>query len=171
MSTESYQDFSNALVKIVGRKSSDAYLNQLLYANVITIFEVYLQDIAFRIMHSSDVYLSKITATNKYRNHKITLTAALTTNIRQYVHALVRNLVFHNLTEVDPFFREAFDVKIPISEEIFTAISKRHDIIHRNGRAKDGKLFLVTETILDDVCRIFDEAARIVDQQVERLLS
>ena len=47
--------------------------------------------------------------------------------------------MWHNLRKVDGLYREAFDKKLCLTKDLVSAVEKRHDIVHRNGKTKDGK--------------------------------
>ena len=46
--------------------------------------------------------------------------------------------MWHNLRKVDGLYREAFDKKLCLTKDLVSAVEKRHDIVHRNGKTKDG---------------------------------
>jgi hypothetical protein len=139
MKTSHYDIFNAALGTI--RKtaaSSDDFTNKLLFANVVTIFEAYLQGIALSLMQSDSKIIQQVASSKKFKNHTIQLHKALSWDLSKYVISLVNKIVFHNLSEVEPLFREAFGIQIIIKDEILKIIEIRHDVIHRNGYTKNG---------------------------------
>jgi hypothetical protein len=58
MSTNAYKIFEVSLNAIKEKVSQDIHLNQLLFANIITAFEAYLQTVALGLMRH-DISLIK----------------------------------------------------------------------------------------------------------------
>ncbi len=169
MNTDSYSAFANSMDRIRAKLSADTHLNQLLFANVITAFEFYLQTIAVELMNHDGLLIQKVADTNRFKNQKVSLSTALSNDMKQYVIALVQNIVFHNLAEVEPLFREAWNIRIPITQDMLDAIRIRHDIVHRNGCTKQSVLHTIEATQVMKVVDVFDQVAKHVDNHVLRL--
>ncbi|MEI6269942.1 MAG: hypothetical protein WCP01_13765 [Methylococcaceae bacterium] len=140
MKTKHYDVFIEA-VGVIRKKASfsDDYVNKLLFANVVTVFETYLHGIALSLMEADGKIIQQVAGSKKFKTQTIYLHKALSWDLGKYVISLVNKIVFHNLSEVEPLFREAFDVQIIIKDEILKIIEVRHDVIHRNGYTKKGE--------------------------------
>lgn len=169
MSTNAYKIFEVSLNAIKEKVSQDIHLNQLLFANIITAFEAYLQTVALGLMRHDISLIKKVVQTNKFKNQKVPLSTAVTNDMQRYVTSIVQNIVFHNLAEVEPLFREAWNVKIPITTAMLDAIAIRHDIIHRNGYTKQNAFHDVSVEQVHTVAGEFDKQAINVDGQIEKL--
>jgi hypothetical protein len=64
MNADSYIAFADSMDRIRTKSSADTYLNQLLFANVITAFEFYLQTIAVGLMNHDALLVKKVAETN-----------------------------------------------------------------------------------------------------------
>jgi hypothetical protein len=67
---------------------------------------------------------------------------------------------WHNLARVKPLYKEILGITLEPSlmSEILIAVIKRHDIVHRNGRSKNGTELSLTKeqaTQLVDVVKRF----------------
>lgn len=171
MSTKAYRTFEASLNAIRKKASSDIHLNQLLFANIITAFESYLQTVATGLMKHDNSLIEKVAQTNKFKNQKIPLSMALTNDMPRYVISLVQNIVFHNLAEVEPLFREAWNVRIPITTAMLNAIAIRHDIIHRNGYTKQSAFHDISAERIHAATDEFEQKAMKVDDQIINLFS
>jgi hypothetical protein len=169
MNTDPYIAFADSMDRIRTKSSADTHLNQLLFANVITAFEFYLQTIAVGLMNHDALLVKKVAETNKFKNQKVALSTALTNDMKQYAISLVQNIVFHNLAEVEPLFREAWNISIPITPDILGAIRIRHDIVHRNGCTKQRVFHTIEAAQVLNVVQVFDQVAHHVDKQVLQL--
>jgi len=70
MSTEHYQFFSQSLEEIRSKVSDDLHINQLLLANVVTVFEYYLQSILVSLVQADKKLLLRLAGS---RNSEIKL--------------------------------------------------------------------------------------------------
>ncbi len=64
-------------------------------------------------------------------------------------------VIYHNLRKVSDMYKSTFDIAFPSFSEIQEDIVTRHDLVHRNGKTKEGKEIAVDEAVVDKViCRI-----------------
>jgi len=169
MSTKSYDEFVSSINTIQERmQSEDFFLNKLLFANVVTSFEVYLQSIFLDLLTQDRDLLKKLTLSSKYKNNKISLNKALTNDMGIYLSELIKNIVFHNLSDIEPLFKEVLGVNINYKsdDKILKSIEKRHDIIHRNGKTKKSLILKISNSELNNVITIFKELIENIDGQI-----
>lgn len=169
MSTNAYKVFEVSLNAIREKVSQDTHLNQLLFANIITAFESYLQTVALGLMRHDISLIEKVVQTNKFKNQKVPLSTALTNDMHRYVISQVQNIVFHNLAEVEPLFREAWNVRIPITTAMLNAIAIRHDIIHRNGYTKQYAFHDLSADQVHNAAGEFEQKGINIDVQIVKL--
>ncbi|MEI6334908.1 MAG: hypothetical protein WCS87_10135 [Methylococcaceae bacterium] len=106
MKTKHYDVFIEA-VGVIRKKasSSDDYINKLLFANVVTVFETYLHGIALSLMEADGKIIQQVAGSKKFKTQTIYLHKALSWDLGKYVISLVNKIFFHNLSEVEPLFR------------------------------------------------------------------
>ena len=56
---------------------------------------------------------------------------------------LIKQIVFHNLSNIRPLFKEVFDIEVTNEQEVLELIEKRHHIIHINGFDKNNNPVLI----------------------------
>ena len=178
MNTKNFLVFENNLNEIVKlNKINSDYLKKLLFANIITAFEVYLQNSFIALLSEKPNLFIKLTESNKFKNNKITLKQAFDNDMKIYLTTLVKDLVYHNLSDVEPLFNEVLGVKINFNDPkylntrkdssiILEHISKRHDVVHRNGYNKDGVQILFSLQDIDDVAADFKSLVSDIDKQI-----
>ena len=166
MSTEHYQYFNRSLAEIRLKVSHDRHINQLLLAHVITVFEYYLLSIAANLVQADKKLLIRLAESRKFRNHTVTIAKALTNDMQKYMVSMLKNLLFHNLSEVEPLFRETFDVHIRISKEMVDLVNVRHDLIHRNGYTKTGEHHAIDESRVLQAVAMVELLVKHIDEQV-----
>ena len=117
-------------------------LFRLLYVNVVTAMETYLSD-AFTntVMNDSALFRSFIESTPEFKKRKLALSNLFTEmeEIKETAKGHLRQLLWHDLARVKPMYKDVLNVEFPDATPIFRAIKTRHDLVHRNGKSKDGE--------------------------------
>lgn len=151
MNTKQYDEFHNNMSVIKNNIQKDNnYLTRLLFANAITCFEVYLQSVFLYLLDKDSKLLENLTLSNKFKNIKISLNVALKNNMKVFLKEMLKNIVFHNLSDIEPLFKEVLGVYINYKNDdsILKMIQQRHDIIHRNGKSKSDEPVIITDEYL-----------------------
>jgi hypothetical protein len=77
-------------------------------------------------------------------------------------------LMWHNIKKIKPMYNTTLDVSFPNDlSNIFKAIVKRHDLVHRGGKNKDNKLVVVTDENLRDLIVDAENFINSIDEQVD----
>lgn len=153
--SEYYHNFSGAILDIEklleGKVDSTVAtcLYRLLYVNVITALETYLSDAFISTVATNPLLMRKfIETTPDFQNEKIPLADVFKAweEIEQKARSYLIDVVWHNLGRVKPMYRDTLGIDFPNDVgTIFRAILKRHDIVHRNGKTKEGDEIIVVE--------------------------
>ena len=165
MSSKFFIEAKENLEYISTKISNDKYLNQLLYANIITILETYLYRVFTTLLENNFELLKKLTNSSKFKTQKVTLKMALS-DIKKHILEMIKGLNYHNLADIDLIYKDVLEIKIKYNDEILKAIEIRHDIIHRNGYKKDGdKVFILNEDIIKSI-ETFENLIKEIDKEV-----
>ncbi len=117
-------------------------LHKLLFANVITALETFLGDLFMKMLGQSDQYVEDfVRKTGRFQNTTIKLSEIFERfkKIDAEVRTFVLGHNWHMMEESALMYKRAFDIKFPdVPEVIANGIRDRHDIVHRNGKTKDG---------------------------------
>ena len=166
MNTEHFRVFSISLNEVRSRISDDAYFNRLLMASLITHLEVYLQSVTVGLITTSRPLMLRLAGSGVFKKQTISLSEAIENDMGKFIVAQVKNIVFHNLSDIEPLFRQSFDIRITVTKEIIGLINLRHDIVHRNGFTKVGVCQDVQGAALGGALEIVSSLARVVDEQL-----
>lgn len=142
-----------------------AYSLKLFYANLVTVMESYLSAIFIETVSADSDLMKKLTKNNKYKNQNVNLYTALTNDMRRFVIGLIKQIVFHNLSNIRPLFRDVLDIEITNEQEILRLIEKRHHIIHRNGFDKNNNPVQITEEDIETTINFLANYIERIDQQ------
>ena len=167
------QDLDN-IISLLKIKPSDKNLKKLfhrqLYSSVIGIMETYLSDAFINTVFQSKDNLKRFFKTFKeFKKENIAVSNFFEFEEKAefFAKKAMLDVIYHNLPKVSGMYKDTFGVEFPKSEELYKAVSKRHDFVHRNGKDKDGNEVIVDssmiEKLVDDI-RIFVTA---IDDQIK----
>lgn len=138
------------LMEVKGIEAADyqAFL-RMLYTGVITALETYLSDRFISSVDSDPAIQRKFVETTPDFEEKTVRLADIfqvQEKIGETVKAHLTSVVWHRLEKVMPMYRDTFSIRFP-SElgELFRAIKIRHDLVHRNGKTREGKEHILNE--------------------------
>jgi len=120
------------------------YFN-MLYSSVITSLETYLADALKFHLSEKEEYLIKFVETfQDFKNVKCDFNDIfnLCNSIEDKVEEGLRSFLYHNLPKIKGIYKSTFDIDFQLQpmKELMKSISIRHDLVHRNGKNKDGTI-------------------------------
>lgn len=137
-----------------------SFLYKLLYANLITSMEAYLSDTLIKYVTENDEYLRKFTETYKpFKNQTFTANDIFNRmdHLKDIVKGELRELMYHNLPKIKGIFMDSMGVDIGVIKDLYKAVLIRHDIVHRNGKNKEGKEHVITKENVEQLCAQVNE--------------
>lgn len=176
--TSYYHSFSGAVLDIEALLRTEvpgpvaACFHRLLFVNVITALETYLSDAFISTVMNQPKFMRKfVETTPEFRNEKISLADAFKAaeQAERKARAYLADVVWHHLERVRPMYLETLGVKFPENiGPIFRAIHTRHDIVHRNGKTKDGEEILITADSVQQLIAEVEALAQHIDEHLPR---
>ena len=151
-----------------------SYLYRLLYANLITCMEEYLSDTLIKNVTENDEYLRKFTETYKpFKNRSFAVNDIFNQmdNLKDTVKGELRGLMYHNLSKIKPIFKDSMGIDFGEIEELCKAVLVRHDIVHRNGKTKDGKDIIITKEDIEKLASQVNNFIYNIESQLPYSLS
>jgi len=168
--TEFYTTFkqaitnTKALLECEVDETLEQSLLRLLYANVITVIETYLSDAFMNTVLNNPTLIRRFIETSPdFRVRQLFLNKIYERmdSLVDEVKAYLFKLQYHNLKKVKSIYESILNVKFPDDLTILTkAILNRHDIVHRNGKTKNGS---VIELNKDKVFELVQKANSFID--------
>lgn len=154
----------SSLMDLAPAREVAAPLNRLLYANVITALETYLSDTFINRVLVDDAGVRRfIEGAPEYKKRQIAYGDAfkVVDNARDEAKAYLLDVVWHNLGKVQAMYKTTLGIDLrPHLAEVAVSIPTRHDIVHRNGRNKDG---VMVEIRSEDVTKLVQSVKKFVD--------
>lgn len=153
----SIQDIKALLETNVGEPYQQCF-RRLLYVNVITALETYLSDFFISSISGDHGLLRKFVEVNPdFKAEKIPISEVFKAaeEIEQRVKTYLMDVVWHHLARIKPMFLDTLGINLPSDmSALFKAVLVRHDIVHRNGRSKDGREHVLVEKDIADLLAI-----------------
>lgn len=178
LNTEFYDNFKLAIesIKLLSHQSPvlkeelQQSLNRMLYVNIITAMESYLSDAFTNVVLSNELNVRRLVEkTPELRTRTLNLgdiflrLDSLNSEVQKYL----MELIYHRLDKVRELYSHTLNIKFPEDlSSIFKAIINRHDIIHRNGKRKDGSTLTITS---EDVSFLLNEVTSFVKEVDKQL--
>jgi len=152
-----------AKAKVLGPARTTHLYRGMIFAATVTALETYLCDtFRGRIANEEKLRTKYLLSSPELKERKFSIEDILSWNgrIEAKIDEHLSDIVWHNLGKVSQMYRAALGVRFPTSlDDVYRAVARRHDIVHRNGRTKDGGIEVVRDS---DLNRCFDSIAAFV---------
>ncbi len=163
------------LLKTQVEESSQQCFRRLLYVNVITALETYLSDFFISTISSNPSFIRRFVEANPdFKVEKISISEIFKASeqLEQRVRTYLMDVVWHHLARVKPMFLETFGLEFPSGmSALFKAVLVRHDIVHRNGRTKDGRQHNLGEKDVTELITIAESFVMEIENSWQRAKS
>ena len=179
--TEHYKSFDEAIASVQQLLMqgitfpNEKYLLRLLYGNVITILETYLSDLFISAVGNDESLLRRfIETTPAFKNEKIPMSEIFKAfeAVEKKARSYLMDIVWHRLEKVKLMFKDTLDINFQTNRSLFNAVLVRHDLVHRNGKKKDGGEHDISVEIVIELIQEAKELASHIDKQwTERVKS
>jgi len=144
---------------------------RLLYANVVTGLETFLSDAFINTVIGNLALLRKFVETNPdFEKRKLTLSEIFTRmhDLEKEISNYLLDLIWYNLEKIKPMYKTTLDIDFPDDlKPLFKAIVIRHDIVHRNGKTKEGKEIKLSQADVEQLLTDIRHFGQFVDKQFE----
>lgn len=162
---ERFDQLSQDLHHLVWRSdNTDFAKNQIdyriLYAYGITLFESFLTETAKHLIVNSDhaIRNSAKFFSREDTAKKFSLLEIMDLDAPKYILGLVGNILFHNTKVATRFFSMLLGAEINFSN-LEKIVKQRHDIIHRNGKTRDGEVITLSSAEVKAALREIEKAS------------
>jgi len=138
------------LLKNSRTNSNNPTFCKMIYAHAVTILEVYLEDMVKALIISNEGFLKNTIKNVKPFNDtrfKLGEISLEQDGIKKFVLRKLSDNLFHDIPKVIKIISGIVESKLNIDIENICAITAtRHDIVHRNGKNKDGGTLVIDKS-------------------------
>ena len=145
-------------------------LSRNLYVGVIACLETYLSDAFINTVLSKENYLrSFFTSFKDFREQKLGMNEIfdLASKREEIAKKAMLEVIYHNLPKVSKMYEGTLDIEFPKFSEIQKSVSIRHDLVHRNGKNKDGRESSIDSIMVDDIISKVESFISEIDQKLK----
>lgn len=158
----------NALA--VPDKSLKDILTRQLYISVIGTMETFLSDAFINLTNDKDEFFRNFIETHpEFKKRKFELREIFEEydKLKETAKVVMLDTIYHNLPSVSQMFKDTFKIDFPSIKEVYECVLKRHDLVHRNGKTKDGTPVKPDENavneLIENVSKFVEEIANKLD--------
>lgn len=154
-------------------RSSENSFRRMVFVQIFSGLEAYLQDATCRLVLFSDKYrLNLITKDKEIRQKKYNLFEIHNEKeiVDREIIKHLKGLIYHNLPRVRATLEAITDSKFVFDHTplkfLMSATQLRHDCVHRNGKDKDGAETSITMALLKDTMQHTRQLCRSIDHRI-----
>ena len=146
---------------------------RMVFASVVTSFEVYLADAYCKAVLNDDTLIETYVSKNpEFSKKQYSLTEVIewNKNLKKKVSEYLNNIIWHNLSTVKNMYSDVLGVTFPEDIiDIYKAIAIRHDLVHRNGKQKSGTIHKIEKSQILDLIKDIKEFVLHINEQLENV--
>lgn len=168
---EGARDDLNDLRRGSPGSASKPLLRKVLFQQYITLLEAFLSDTFTRVANRSTEAISDvIMELDAFKDSKVSYRelAVKPYFLREKVIEHLTNVSWHDLKRANQISKTMLSASIFVDdnhkERLLAAVRIRHDLVHRNGKAKDGSSHTIDDDTLRTLAVDVDNAARQVTE-------
>lgn len=144
-------------------------LQRQIYSGAITCLEDYLSTTLIQEVLNKEEYFKNFVKTyHGIRNRKFELSEIYDKldKLRDIVKIELVDVIYHDLPKVKGMYQDTLKIEFPEIGELMTVIKTRHDMVHRNGKNKEGEKIELTKELVSDVIRKVEEFVKNIDEKL-----
>lgn len=145
-------------------------LKRQIFISAVTCLETYLSDAFINTVLSNKKYLESFFSSFKeFKDRKIEMNKLFSyfDKAEEMAKKAMLEVIYHNLPKVSNMYKFTFDIALPDFSKIQKDVAIRHDLVHRNGKTKEGEEILIDEMDVNKViCRI-ENFVNVLDQKLK----
>ncbi|MDR5907589.1 hypothetical protein [Franzmannia qiaohouensis] len=172
--TKDLSELRSMLTTNSAMSANHTYLKMVL-AHAVTILEVYLEDIVKSLIISNDSHLANTIKNVKPfcdTSFKLSEISIEKDGIKKFVIGKLSDSLYHDIPKVIKILSGIIGRKIDISiKDVCRVTIIRHDIVHRNGKGKDGNHIEITLPFVLDALTSIESFARDLRANIATLQS
>jgi hypothetical protein len=103
-----------------------------------------------------------------FKEHSLTLNDLFDyyDKIEKICRKALLEILYHNLSKLKGMYKDTLDIEIGEIGEPYKAINIRHNLVHRNGKSKDGIEVEINQEIVASLLNMIEEFITKIDNQV-----
>ncbi len=137
----------------------NSILKRQIYTGIVAAMETFLSDAMINITLSDNHLIRNFTENYpEFAKQKFELKEIFTeyNKLHQTIKGVLLDTIYHDLRKVREMYRSTFKIDFPDIAEPIKCVLIRHDIVHRNGKSKDGILLDINTEQVTEAIKTID---------------
>lgn len=150
----------------------DVTLRKLIYVGIVVAMETYLSDAFINTVVPSEKFRRKFVETfHNFKNRQISITQIYVEHgkLEETIKQVLLDIGWHNLPKISCMYKDTLNITFGDLSIPQKVVSARHDLVHRNGKTKDGKKLQMDDSIASAAITGIYEFIKSIDVQVKLL--
>ena len=126
-------------------------MNRQVFISIIGTLETFLSEIFLRLVFEDNSYFQSFIESHPlFKSQKFELSDLFKKQkeIRGIAKRVILDTIFHNLSTVSQMYKSTFRIEFPDIAKLSKLVSIRHDLVHRNGKTKDGNELTIDDELI-----------------------
>ena len=148
----------NNLKRLNGIDINDHELQKTLlrqiFSGAITCLEEYLSSTLIReVIQNDENFKNFVRTFHDIRNERFSLSEIFEKldQLKDTVKRRLLDIIYHDLPKVKGMYEDSLKIKFPEIGDLMKDIISRHDMVHRNGKNKDGEEIIISRQVVESV--------------------
>jgi transcription elongation factor Elf1 len=146
-------------------------LQRQIYSGAITCLEDYLSTtLVQQVLNNEENFKSFVRTFHNIRNRKFSLSEIYEQldQIKTTVKKELLDVIYHDLPKVKGMYEDCLKITFPDIAEVMKAVKIRHDMVHRNGKNKNGNEIELSEQVVNDVITKVEVFVKAIDEEITK---
>ena len=87
--------------------------------------------------------------------------------IRDVVKKVLLDLIYHDLPKISGIYKDSLAIEFPDYSMLMKCIKTRHDMVHRNGKTKEGVIINIEKSDVDDLLTEVYEFSSFIESKID----
>jgi len=143
-----------AALHIPEDENLQAVLLRQIFIGIIGTLEAFLSDVFINLTIDNDEYFRNFIESHpSFKSTKIELSEIFNQSekLKETAKKVMIDTIYHKLESVYRMYSETFKIEFPNISEMSKYIAMRHDLVHRNGRTKEGEIVTINREVINNL--------------------
>lgn len=143
-----------------------------IFSGTITCLEDYLSSTIINKVFQNDEYFKNFVETNpKIKDRRFPLNQIYDQmeNLTNIVKQELIDIIYHDLPKVRNLYQDTLKIQFPSIKDLMAIIKTRHDMVHRNGKDKEGKRITLAQENIEEVIQKVETFITEIEGQLQYL--
>lgn len=135
-------------------KGLEAILKRQVFSGVIGTLETFLSDTFINLTMDDDDYFKNFIETYpefKQRKFELRHLYVEQERIKDTAKKVMLDIIYHDLPKISNMYAATFKINFPKIGPLMKSVLTRHDLVHRNGKTKEGQDVVVDKATITDL--------------------